>query len=193
MEAYNYYSIWDEDGYESRTLRKIAYARELYDAQVKKAEKEEYVKDLLLQDYVNQIKEHVSRYDLLSIIGKAQEEIGKRLKKERPHLETVKMFLMEDFLNDDKNFKLTKIIQGGYEGYYWRFEFDAYGKTVYIEIPMMSRLTKDNIEYAHYGMFTFGVYESDHCSRMLKGTYRIKELAATIKEWAEKEKEKESN
>ena len=93
---------------------------------------------------------------------------------------------MEDFLNNDKNFKLTKIISGGYEGYYWRFEFAAYGKTVYIEIPVMSRLTPENIEYAHYGMFVFGVYESNCCYRLLKGTYEMKELAAFIKEYFEK-------
>lgn len=185
MEAYERYSFWGEDEYESAILRKIAYARELYEAQVKKAEKEEYIKNVLLEDYVNQIREHRSRYDYVDIIGMAQKEVGKRLKKDRPHLETLKRFLMEDFLNNDKNFKLTKIISGGYEGYYWRFEFTAYGKTVYIEIPVMSRLTKDNIEYAHYGMFAFGVYESEHCSRMLKGTYEMKELAGFIKDWVD--------
>lgn len=190
MEAYTHYSPWDEEEYESKILRKIAYARELYYAQVKKAEKEEYIKNVLLEDYVNHVREHISRYDLLNIIGAAQKEIDKRLKKERPHLETVKRFLMEDFLNNDKNFKLTKIISGGYEGYYWRFEFTAYGKTVYIEIPVMNRLTKDNIVHANYGMFAFGVYESDHCYRMLKGTYEMKELAAFIKDWVD-EKVKE--
>ena len=185
METWSYYGPGSEYEYEQNTLRKIAYARELYDAQVKKAEKEEYIKNVLLEDYVNQIKERRSRYDVLNIYSKAQDEIGKRLKKDRPNYETIKRFLMEDFLNNDKNFKLTKITSGGYEGYYWRFEFDAYGKTVYIEIPVMSRLTPKNVEYANYGMFAFGVYENDYCYRMLKGTYEMKELAGFIKDWVE--------
>lgn len=187
MEAYERYSIWDEDEIETKTLRKIAYARELYDAQVKEAEKAEYIRQVLLQDYVNQIKEHRSRYDYMNIISEAQKEVGKRLKKDRPHYETIKTFLLEDFLNNDKNFKLVKIISGGYEGYYWRFEFTGYGKTIYIEIPVMGRLTPDNIAYAHYGMFAFGVYENNCCYRMLKGTYEMKELAAFIKEYVERE------
>jgi hypothetical protein len=56
----------------------------------------------------------------------------------------------------------------------------------------MARLTPENVEYAHYGMFAFGVYESDSCSTMLKGTYEMKELAATIKEWVERECKKVS-
>lgn len=186
---------WDgiEDEYESMTLKKIAYARELYDAQVKEAEKAEYIKKVLLQDYVDQIKEHKSRYDVIDIFSKAQEEAGERLKKNRPHYETLKRFLMEDFLNNDKNFKLVKLISGGYEGYYWRFEFTAYGQTVYIEIPRVNRITVDNVHYANYGMFGFGVYENDCCYRMIKGTYEMKELAATIKEWVERECKKGSS
>lgn len=187
MEAMTQHTYWDEDEYESSILKKIAYARELYEAQVKEAEKAEYIKKALLQDYVDKIKEHGSRYDYIDIFSKAQKEVGEKLKKNRPHYETVKRFLMEDFLNNDKTFKLTKIISGGYEGYYWRFEFTGYGKTIYIEIPRMNRLTPENIAYANYGMFTFGVYDSVHCYRMIKGTYEMKEIAATIKEWVERE------
>ena len=192
MEPMTYHSAWGKDEYESSILKKIAYARELYEVQVKEAERAEYIKNVMLQDYVNQIKEHRSHYDLIDIFSKAQKEVGEKLKKNRPHYESLKRFLMEDFLNRDKNFKLVNLISGGYEGYYWRFELTGYGKTIYIDVPIMARLTPKNVEYAHYGMFAFGVYESDSCYTMLKGTYEMKELAATIKEWVERECEKGS-
>lgn len=179
-------SFYSDADLESITLTKIGYAKSLYDAQIHKVKKEEYIKDLLLEDYVNQIKEHESRYDHINIIGKAQDEVGKRLKKERPHFEIIKGFLMEDFLNNDKTFKLVKIISGGYEGYYWRFEFTGYGKTSYIEIPVMSRITSKNVAYAHYGRFAFGVYDSEHCYRLLKTSYSMQEISEFIRDYFSK-------
>ena len=179
-------SIWDEEEYEAATMKNITYAKALYEAQVQKVKKEEYIKKLLLEDYVDHIRQHKSRYDYVNIFGKAQDEVGKRLKKDRPHYETVKQFLMDDFLNNDKTFKLIKIISGGYEGYYWRFEFTGYGKTSFIEIPVMSRLTSDNIEYANHGMFVFGVYDSESCYRVLKKSYSIKEISEFIKDYFSK-------
>lgn len=168
------------------TLEKIAYAKNVYECQVIKAEREEYIKNALLQNYVDQIREWKCRYDMATnIIAKAQGEVGERLKKDRPNLETVKRWLMEDFLNNDKSFKLEHIISGGYEGYYWRFEFSRNGKGCYIEIPVKNRLTPKNVEYAHYGMFVFGIKESEHYWRMLKGTYEMQELAGVIKDWAD--------
>ena len=167
------------------TLEKIAYAKNLYEAQVMKAEREAYIKDVLLENYVDKVKSHLSRYDLIDIYSQAQEEIGKKLKKDRPHFETIKSFLMEDFLNNDKSFKLEKIISCGYENYAWQFEFKRNGKVCYIKVPYMRNLTAEHLEHANYGMYTFGIQESEHFWRMLKGTYEMQELAGFIKDWAE--------
>lgn len=184
----NFHVVGGDINEENRTLEKIDYARSLYEAQIKKAEKEEYIKNLLLEDYVNQIRQYYTRYDVIDIFGKAQEEVGKKLKKERPHLETIKQFVMDDFLSNDKNFKIKNIISMGYEGYAWKIEFDAYDKTVYLEIPVKRRLTAENVHYAHDGMFAFGVYESEHYLRTLKTSYDIKTMSDYIREWAIKEK-----
>lgn len=167
------------------TLEKIAYAKELYDKQVMKAEREEYIKNVLLENYVNKVKAHRTRYDVIDIFGKAQKEVGNKLKKDRPHFETIKHFLMDDFLGNDKSFKLEHIISCGYENYAWRFEFRRNDKVCYIEIPIKRSLTSENLGYAHYGMITFGIQESEHYWRMLKGSYEIQEIAGFIKDWAD--------
>ena len=183
-----YHALGGDVNEENRTLEKIDYAKSLYEAQIKKAEKEEYIKNLLLEDYVNQIRQYFTRYDVVDIFGKAQKEIGKRLKKERPHLETIKRFVMDDFLSNDKNFKLQKIVSCGYENYAWKIEFEAYRKTVYIEIPVKKHLTCENVHLANDGMFAFGVYESEYYLQTLKRSYDIKTMSDYIREWAIKEK-----
>lgn len=184
----NYHAIGADFNEENKTLEKIDYAKCLYEAQIAKVEKEEYIKRVLLEDYVNQIKGYYTRYDVITIFSAAQKEIGKKLKKERTHLETIKTFLLEDFFNNDKNFKLQRILSCGYEGYAWKIEFEAYGKTVFLEIPVKSRINSQNVHYANDGMFAFGVYEGEHYMSVLKKSYNIKTMADYIQEWVVKEK-----
>lgn len=191
MEALSSYCYLDDDAIETTQIDRIEYSKKLYDEQERRVEKEKYIRDVLLQDYVSKIRNHPSRYDYLNIISKAQDEVGKRLKKDRPHLETIKSFFVEDFLNNDKTFKITSIISYGYEGYSWRFELTGHGKNIYIEIPVVGRISTKNIEHARYGMFAFGVCESDHCYRTLKESYRIKEISEFIKEYFKGEDKEE--
>ena len=93
---YDSCDIFDEVEREAKTLMSIGYAKSLYDAQVSKVKREEYIKNLLLEDYVTCIKQHRSRYDYINIFSKAQAEISKKLKKDRPHFETIKTFIMEE-------------------------------------------------------------------------------------------------
>lgn len=168
---------------DAKLLEKIRYAKELYDEQVEKVKKEQYILGALHQDVVDRVRERKSRYDYLEIYRKAQEEIGNRYKKDRRHFETVQSFLREDFLNNDKKFKLKKIISCGFEDYAWRFEFEGYGKTIDISVPYMRNITTKNVQYAHYGMFTFSVEETEHVWKMLKGSYEMSEIAQTIKDY----------
>lgn len=169
--------------YEEKLLEKIRYAKEVYEAQVDKVKREQYILQALHQDYVDKIRERKSRYDMINIYSLAQAEVGTRLKRERPHFETLQSFLREDFLDNDKKFKLKKIISCGYENYAWQFEFEGYGKTIYINVPYLRNVTTKNVQYAHYGMFTFGVQEGEHFWKMLKGSYEMSEIAQTVKDY----------
>ncbi len=184
----NYHALYGDINEENHVLEKIDYAKWLHEEQVKRVEKEEYIKALLLEDYINQIRQYITRYDFVDIFPCAQKEVGKKLKKERPHLETIKTFILEDFFSNDKTFKLQKIVSCGYEGYAWKIEFAGYGKTVFIEIPVKKHLTPENVHYAHDGMFAFGVYECEYYMTVLKKSYDIKAMADYIKEWVIKAK-----
>ena len=89
-------------------------------------------------------------------------------------------------MNNDKKFKLKKIISYGYEGYAWRFVFEGYGKTIDITVPYMRNITTENVKYAHYGMFTFSVQEAEHVWKMLKGSYEMSEIAQIVKDYVKK-------
>ena len=102
-----------EENPENQAITRIEYAKRLLDEQEEVVKKEEYVKNLLKEDYVNTVRSFKTRYDYVEIFKDAHLQLGEKLKKERPQLETLKHFVMEDFLNNDKTFKLTNIISLG--------------------------------------------------------------------------------
>lgn len=175
----SFYDYMKED-----PIAKIEYSKGLYNDQVHKVEKEEYIKNLLFADYVGKVKRHQSRYDFIeNVIKEAQSQVGKKKKKEREQLSVLENFIREDFFNGDNSFKITHITSGGYESYYYSVELEGYGQTVIISIPMMSNINVQNFEHAYKGMFAFSVKESQYCQSIKKMSYKIEEVAEYIKEY----------
>lgn len=177
----SFYDYMEED-----PIAKIEYSKGLYNDQVHKVEKEEYIKNLLFADYVGKVKRHQSRYDFIeNVIKEAQSQVGKKKKKEREQLSVLEEFIREDFFNGDNSFKITHITSGGYESYYYSVELEGYGQTVIISIPMMSNINVQNFEHAYKGMFAFSVKESQYCQSIKKMSYKIEDVAEYIKEYFE--------
>lgn len=178
------------DDMKQEQLNEIEYSRKLYKEQVENVKREERIRGLLHEDYIRSIRSYQTRYDYItSMFQKAQNQRHEKLKKNRPDYEAIKHFIIDDFFNKDKTFKLTNIISCGYESYGWQFEFTGYGKVCTIEIPVKSRLTPKNLEYMHDGMFSFSVQEdSEHYWRVLKKSYEIEEMAKFINEYFELDK-----
>ena len=177
----SFYDYMEED-----PIAKIEYSKGLYNDQVHKVEKEEYIKNLLFADYVGKVKRHQSRYDFIeNVIKEAQSQVGKKKKKEREQLAVLENFIREDFFNGDNSFKITDIISGGYESCYYSVELEGYGQTVIISIPMMSNINVQNFEHAYKGMFAFSVKESQYCQSIKKMSYKIEDVAEYIKEYFE--------
>lgn len=183
---------------ELNALLRIGFVKGLYDDQVKKVKKEEHIRELLQEDYIRTIRGYMTRWDYVYIFKDAQSQIGEKLKKNRPQLETLKEFMAEDFLNNDKSFKLTNIISCGYEGYAWNIYYEysygvngAFKKEFYISIPVKSKITSKNIDHAHHGMFSFAVKEFGPCEcwHVTKMTYEVNDMAKFIKEYFELDKE----
>lgn len=142
--------------YENTIIEDIENAKNMYIEQDKKARHEEYMKNLSFNEYVRKIKKNVSRYDYFpDIFRLAQNEKDNKLKKERANFEQLKTMLLDDFFDNDTNFKLTNIMSCGYENYAWCFYFEGYGKVVSIYIPVMKNIDNKNVEYARYGRFCF--------------------------------------
>lgn len=177
----SFYDYMEED-----PIAKIEYSKGLYNDQVHKVEKEEYIKNLLFADYVGKVKRHQSRYDFIeNVIKEAQSQVGKKKKKEREQLSVLESFIRKDFFNDDNSFKITHITSGGYESYHYSVELEGYGQTVIISIPMMSNINVQNFEHAYKGMFAFSVKESQYCQSIKKMSYKIEDVAEYIKEYFE--------
>lgn len=175
----NFYDYMEED-----PIAKIEYSKGLYNDQVHKVEKEEYIKTLLFADYVSKVRSHRSRYDLMeNIFTDARSQIGKKKKKERERLSILEDFIRDDFLSGSKDFKITNIMSGGYEGYCWSVEFEGYGQTFYIVIPNMKQINTKNIKAAYDGMFVFMVRDSSVSCTVKKMSYKIEDIAEYIKSY----------
>lgn len=172
-----------EDREEDNIIRNIEYVKSLYDLQVRKVKDEEYIKSLLLEDYVRAIRKNISKYDYVDLFRDAQNELKETSKKKRKNLETLRKFILEDFLNNNKNFKITNIMSCGYECYAWDIELEGYRYTIRINIPIMKNLSTANIYYANNGMFSFMVKESNNVWHTLKSSYKIEDIADFIKDY----------
>ena len=167
-------------------VRDIEYVKGLYEAQSNKVKHEEYIKGLLFADYVGKVKRHQSRYDFIEdVIKEAQSQIGKKKKKEREQLSVLEEFIRHDFFNNNNSFKITEIMSGGYESYYWGIELEGYGQTVRVQIPNMNNINTKNFEYAYNGMFTFAVKESNCVWAVKETSYEIEDISEYIKEYFE--------
>lgn len=157
-----------------------------YELQKKKVEHEKYIEDLMFHDLVVKISSltTVSRYDyFINIFSKARSQIGLKTKKEREDLDLLTGFLLEDFFDNNKDFKLTGISTGGYDACYYRFDFKYKDANIFIQIPIYKHIDTSNIEFASYGKFCFGIYKSSCFYSVLKSSYRISEVAEFIKEY----------
>lgn len=176
---YDFYDFKKED-----PVADIEYVKGMYEAQVHKVKQEEYMKDLLFADYVRKVKRNMSKYDCMeNVFREARGQIDKKKKKEREQLSIIEEIIKNDFLANNNLFKLTNIISGGYEGYYWSVEFEGFGQTFYIYIPNMNQINTKNIKAAYNGMFVFTVKESSCCTSVKKMSYKIEEVAEYIKSY----------
>ena len=186
---YDFYDYKKQD-----PIADIEYVRGMYEAQVHKVEQEEYIKNLLFADFVKKVKKNISRYDLMeNIFKEAQSQIDKKKKKERERLLVLEEFMQDDFFDSNSCFKITRIISGGYESYYWDVEFNGYGQTIRITIPNMKNIGIDNIKHAHDGKFAFAIKESECCWSVKKMSYKIEDVAECIKEYFQLDKVNEDD
>ncbi len=166
------------------TVADIDYICKLYAEQKEKVEKEEYIKNLLFEDYVETVKSNQTKYDLLTnnLFSSARAEIGVKAKKDRPHLELLRETIVEDFFNRDKKFKIREICCCGYEEYGWRVELEGHGETVAIYFPVKKNITSKNIRYAKDGKFQASIKISEASWKVLALSYETEDIARCIEE-----------
>lgn len=181
------YNFYDDEN--QNFIKDIEYVKGLYNAQVHKVKQEEYMKNLLFADYVRKVKSHKSRYDFIeNVIKEAQGQIGKKKKKEREQLSVLEEFIRDDFFNNNNSFKITNIMSGGYESYYWNVELEGFGQTVSVQIPNMNNINTKNFGHAYDGMFVFMVKESNSWWDVKEKSYKIEDIAEYISNYFELDK-----
>lgn len=181
--------MYSYNNMEADPIDEIEYAKKMYNTQVKKVNEETYIRDVLKDNYVREVKSNITRYDLVKdTFHKAYCQVNEKLKKNRKEFEIIKDFIFEDFLSNNRSFKLKEIICCGYDNYAWNVKFEGYGQTFSITIPVKSNITVKNIESAYDGMFAFYTEESSGIWNLMKKSYRIKDIADAIGKYFELDK-----
>lgn len=155
-----------------------------------------YLERLIFNDYVSTVRNTRTIWDLyVPTIKAAQNEIGKKKKKERENLSFIENQIKETFFKDEDRFdiKIHNIISGGYEGYYWQLHFNVNNEEYSIEIPHREMLTVENIEYANEGRFAFSHRDSECSWRIEFFDYSEEGLAEKCREYFDKVFENNEN
>lgn len=148
-------------------------------------EEAKYLEKLIFNDYVRTIKNTKTAWDYhIPIIRKARLEIGKKKKKEKENLLYIERELKNTFFEDfDEEIKISEIIGGGFDCYYWAFTFMLNGVEYTIQVPARDVLNAENIKYNHEGKFVFIKRIDSCCTEVLFEAWTEKLLAEKIKEY----------
>lgn len=156
----------------------------------KRLEDAQYIERLVFADYVSSIRSFKTTWDYrTTAIENARSEIGKTKKKERENLSYLEKSLKEDFFANEAwvEPKVTDILSGGFEGYYWLIYFKICDVEYGIQIPVRGALTTKNIEYANHGKFVFIKKISESYTKVLFSGWTESELSKQIEEYFKKE------
>ncbi len=164
----------------------------LVEARWKKAKQDvedaNYLERLIHADLIRTIRSYQTIWDYCDeVIAKAQKQIGKKYKRERPDFEYIQSKIREDFFEDSKAVKVIEIMQGGIEGYYWSFALDTGDKEEYsIQVPRRKKRTVSNADYSNMGKFIFFLRTSPCCISAQFSSYDEADFAEKIKEYFKK-------
>lgn len=105
-------------------IRVIWKVKQRWEDQCKATKDAKYIEDLMLKDLIQTIKSYQLPYDYITdIIKSARYQQREKYKKDRKDFHNLESLLVRDFFSGDKRFKLKSIISGGWEDYYYNFEF----------------------------------------------------------------------
>ena len=183
---FDYQDMFNEERRENlNKIDNINRTKERWRRAKKDLEDAKYIEELIFHDYVRAVRSFSTTWDYrIPMIKHAQEEIGKKKKKERENLSYIEHMIKDDFFKDqDCAITVTQIISGGYEGYYWDFHFSIFGVEHILQIPSRNNITALNIESAHEGKFVFLKCKSSCCSSVLFDDWTEAGLAEKIKEY----------
>lgn len=171
-------------------IRIIFKVKDRWEKQKEEVKDAQYIENLLLKDLVRAVKSYELPYDYINdIINKAFQQQHEKYKKDRKDFHNIESMIRRDFLNDDKRFKLKAIVSGGYEGYYWNFEFTCQaneGEAIpdfIISIPIKRKLDESNISVASWGQLEFLVREKWHVTSVKHKCYDIESMSKYIQEY----------
>lgn len=167
--------------FESSSIEKVEYVKNIYEKQQEKVKKEQYLEGLLLEDYVCAIRNIPNPYHSIELSFVQAGDLI-RNKCNGVAINVVKQNVSQDFL-DGNEVELTSIFSYGFENYAYGVRFKLCNEELEIFIPMRNKIRKESLHYAHYGKFVVFIRESFMSWTAIYQSYKIEEVADFLKQW----------
>ena len=185
--CYDNSSAWQDENTqeEAKLIEAFIKVESRWKQAKERLEEAKYLEKLIFSDYINTIRSSKTIWDYYRpTIEKAREEIDKKKKKERENISFLERAIKATFFkNIDCNIRISRIVSGGYEGYYWDLAFSVRDVEYIIQIPMRQALTVNNFEYAHKGKFVFLERTSSCSTHVLFDDWAESGLAEKIEKY----------
>lgn len=186
--------FWVEDEEKRVATKAIEKVKEIYLSQKDKVEREKYLLDLVILDYAATIRSNKTVWDYREASFKsAQHQEKEKYKKDREQFEYIKSSVIDTFFNGNKEVKITHLISGGYEGYYWQVQGSFKGVEFAVQIPIRAKITAHNMGDASYGKFIFLVKTGSCCWTHMAYSYEEEDITKFIREYFELDKAEEKD
>ena len=109
----------------------------------------------------------------------------KKKKSERPTFETVREIIAEHFFPsfEINEIKITQIMSGGYEGYYYAFCITARGCKFELRIPAPGNIPKKKMDAVYYGQYALYDAHKEGYINLIKCAYWPESIAKAIEDF----------
>lgn len=153
---------YNKKDFENGRIKALCNSYRLFQAQEKKVKDEEYIKNLLEQDYVEKIRAINTKYDILSDTIKCAADhlyrTDKKDKSNKASFDLLQEHIGNDFFGCKYTVKITRIVRCGYEDYGYsisvQYNTESGSRFFTIFIPLHNNITVENYEYAYHGQFS---------------------------------------
>lgn len=164
--------------YEEKPIKRVGELRELISKIEDEVKEKQFILESLNDSLVRSVRSIIIPFALTkNTLREACSQQNEKKKADRPTYEFVKEQILRRFFRGNKDVKLKSIVQVGWEGYTYEFQFEYKGYTFELGIPNIYVAQEKNIYYMNYGMYSLRYEEKPSVWSGIAFSYKGQDIA----------------